>query len=289
MGVWRRGAAGVDGVFTLIELLVVIAVIALLAALLLPALTKAKTTAQLAVCLGNMRQQCLVYSSYATDYNGWLPIGACNGDYPGILMDPDFATADWFNGTIKKAVLIDEYTGGGARVWICPEYPYQSWYNADGSVNQSVAQGAGYCHAVMSYGDGAGRLVFVSRGLNCPSPAPNWAMWQMQKGGLDTTLWRWVAPSNCVTLITNPGAAIMRLEGFPENGGVNPDGSTYACFGGYARHGGTSQFPSKGNVAYADGHGRTTNQFWGSQLRPAPGQGGSCGGNKFVLATPWEW
>jgi prepilin-type N-terminal cleavage/methylation domain-containing protein len=104
-----------SGGFTLIELLVVIAIIAILAALLLPALSSAKSQAQSINCMSNSKQLMLGWKMYTDDNGDLLP----PNDYPyetayfPIAPASKYQYKNWVCGTMeqgKDAETIAELT-----------------------------------------------------------------------------------------------------------------------------------------------------------------------------------
>ena len=69
--------------FTLVELLVVIGIIAVLIGVLLPALNKAHASANLTVCMSNLRTIGQTIQMYTGAYKGSLPYGYWDGTPPG--------------------------------------------------------------------------------------------------------------------------------------------------------------------------------------------------------------
>ena len=129
--------------FTLIELLVAIAIIAILAAMLLPALSRAKSKAQTINCLSNLRQWGLALQIYASENLDAMPRDgtADNGQYavdtavttgpgspndafawinvlPGLVGDQPFS--NYWNGVPGNYRQNLPFPGGKGKFWHCP-------------------------------------------------------------------------------------------------------------------------------------------------------------------------
>ena len=155
--------------FTLIELLVVIAIIGILASMLLPALAKAKTRANRAKCVSNIKQVGGAFKAFANDNNN---------RYPWLLAEKDAiteggtggnATAAWVNET-NTLLAQSAVRGalGSAKILVSPLDPDNVAVNDNIDLaNVSIAAGGvnngGHSYGVVNGFGGVGEAADQAR------------------------------------------------------------------------------------------------------------------------------
>lgn len=131
--------------FTLVELLVVIGIITLLISMLLPALNRARESAQSATCASNLRQIGTMFANYVADHQGWLPplnskkFNAAGGGYnPSAINTRDYGMfhalgtymgkPEWTHTWRESGGLWWPYDFGANKreflqtIFVCPTY-----------------------------------------------------------------------------------------------------------------------------------------------------------------------
>ena len=183
-----------DHGFTLIELLVVIGIIALLASLLLPALSRAKTSVQRGDCLGHLRQIGVAVHLYAGDHGDKFP-AAANVTWDALETNHFFI---FYKRLVKSYAGLSGVASPQDRLFTCPadrfHYDWPSLaYRTRGLHEQAATDFSSYAF------NGAAET----------NPVPPAILNQASYGGLSG--WKQAA-------VNAPASTVMLLEisaGFP--------------------------------------------------------------------------
>lgn len=245
---WEQSCAGGRGApsdpgFTLVELLVVIGIVAVLVGMLLPALTRARASAQQVQCASNLRQLVMAAQGYGVQWAGFWP--------PAHY---EFYTANnhrW-HGTRKSNA--EAFTSDGSplrqqlgvnRVRACPSFGF-----VEGRGFEKNAGGYGYNNVYLGSSSGAREFkgavmattVYEMRVLNRPA-----------KGNQIRRPAEKIAFAD--TAIAIPALVEYSFVTPPRDGDGNETSPSI-----HFRHGGAKG--RRANVAWADGHVTSELMTW---------------------------
>lgn len=119
---WRQALQA----YTLLELLISVSLTALLGGLLLGASSRAKQTAQGAVCWSQLRQLQLSWQLYVDDHAGWLPPNRCgftNGAWrsrPSTWLGDHNSQIDESPDALRHGLLYAYLANPDPRIFHCP-------------------------------------------------------------------------------------------------------------------------------------------------------------------------